>query len=228
MNLKHTHGRVVVEVDLEKKNHHTFEHGETIRLERNFNNFNQREVMPVNAIVISAENIPTGAEVLIAHNCTHEVNRIYDYKNLSGEDQATDIKYFSIQETDCFLWRMNDGDWQPIGIYATALRVFKPYLGFLEGIEPEIVENVLYVTSGEYKGLVVRTLKACDYQIVFQESNGRESNIIRFRPNGDEEEKREPEAIAIEHDLTEKVANGELFIGLTIKDCQPLIQAYAE
>jgi hypothetical protein len=228
MNLKHREGRVIVFADLEKKNSHTFENGQTIRLERNFNNFNNREVQPVNCVVISAENIPTGAEILVNHNALHEINKIYDYKNLSGDDIASDIKHFSLPEGDCYLWRENENEkWKPCGIYATALRVFKPYEGMIDGIEPTLIKDNLYVTSGEYEGLVVKTLKACDYAIVFQDSNGRENQIIRFRPNGDEKDNREPEAIMIDHNLTDKINNGELLIGLSIKDCKPLTLSYA-
>ncbi len=226
IELKHRPGRVVVLVDLEKKNSHTFEDGTTIRLERDYNNFNNREVKPVNAIVVSAEHIPTGAEVLITHNATHEVNRIYDYKNLSGEDIASDNKYFSLPEGDCFLWRFDNGEWQPCPPYETALRIFEPYKGLLEGIEPKLKKELLYVTSGEYSGQVVRTLKACDYEIVFQNEKGREERIIRFRPNGDEKTKRDPEAIAIDHILTAMVDSGELLVGLSTKDCKAIETIY--
>jgi hypothetical protein len=226
MNLKHTHGRVVVSVALEFKNSHKFEDGTTIRLERQFNEFNKRITEPVNAIVVSADNIPVGAEILIAHNCTHDVNKVFDYENLSGELLATDTKYFSIPESDCFLWRMGGDKWQPIGIYETALRVFKPYEGPLEGVEPELIKNALFVTSGDYEGLVVRTLVACDYEIIFQNEHGREERIIRFRPDGDEEAQREPEAICVDHGLTEKVVEGELLVGLSIKDCKQLELVY--
>jgi hypothetical protein len=222
MNLKHTHGRVVVSVDMEFKNSHQFEDGTVIRLERQYNEFNQRITQPVNAIVISADNIPSGAQILIAHNCTHDTNKIFDYKNLSGEEIASDVKYFSIPESDCFLWKDNDGEWKPCGVYETALRVFKPYRGIMEGIEPEIIKNTLYVTSGEYKGLVVRTLVACDYEVIFQGDEGREERIIRFRPNGDEAEKREPEAICIDNEKTELVNEGELLVGLSISDCKSI------
>ena len=58
-------GRVIISVDHEKKNSHTFEDGTTIRLERDWNNLNRRETQPVNAIVIDGEGIKDGAEILI-------------------------------------------------------------------------------------------------------------------------------------------------------------------
>jgi len=78
----------------------------------------------------------------------------------------------------------------------------------------------LFVTSGELKGKVVKTLKSCDYQITFRNEMGVDEEMIRFRPNGDEE--REPEAIAIMNDLTNQVKNGKLLVGISIKDAKPL------
>lgn len=222
--LKSVSGRIVVSVDLQLKNSHKFSDGTTIRIERQFDNFNKRETEPANAIVIDAEHIPAGAEILINHNSTHDVNRIFDYKNLSGEEIASDIKYYSLPESECFLWRMGDGEWNPIPPFETALRVFKPYTGLLSGIEPTKVIDTLFVTSGDLNGKVVKTLKASDYECVFQENNGRERRIIRFRPYGDEKSNREPEAIAILNEATEKVNHGQYIVGLTPSDAKPINQ----
>lgn len=220
--LKHTEGRVVVSVNLEGKNTHKFADGTVIRLERQYNNLNRRETEPVNAMVISGENIPVGSEILIHPNCTHDVNKIFNYKNLSGKEEASDVKYYSVREEDCFLWLGEDGECKPIAPYETALRVFKPYEGLIEGVPPAVLKDVLYVTSGDLKGQVVKTLKACDYQIVFQDTNGREGNAIRFRPNGDEKHDREPEAIAVLHELTKKVKSGKYLVGIDIRDAKPI------
>ena len=63
-------GRVVISVDLESKNSHTFSDGTKIRLEREYNNLNQRETKPVNAIVIDGEDIESGSQILIHPNVT--------------------------------------------------------------------------------------------------------------------------------------------------------------
>jgi len=102
------------------------------------------------------------------------------------------------------------------------LRVIKPYKGKLHNIEPEVLKDTLYVVSGDLKGNVVKTLKGCDYQLVFQELNGREGNLICFRPNGDSKLKMEEEAIAILLDDTEKVVSGEYLVGYEIKDAKKL------
>jgi hypothetical protein len=83
------------------------------------------------------------------------------------------------------------------------------------------------MTTGEYKGLVVRTIKAVDYEIVFREPNtGQESRLIRCRPNGvqhkEERLRREEEVVAIDHGLTQKLKDGQIIIGLSKKDAKPL------
>lgn len=219
--LTYVKDRVILSIDLEGKNSHTFSDGTKIRLERQWENFNQRHTQPVNGTVISAEDIPEGAEILLSHNATHPVNQLFNFKNLSGEEIASDTKYFSIPVSECFAWKNKEG-WQPLPGFDFALRLFKPYIGFLVGIEPTLIKNVLYVTTGTYKGIVCRMQNACDYQIIFQDSNGQEGNIIRCRPHGNKKEHREPEVIAIDTELTELVNSGEYLIGLSPSDAKSL------
>lgn len=211
-------GRVIIKVDIEYKNQAAF-NGGTIRLERQFNELNRRLTEPVNAIVVNSHTIPTGAEVIIHHNALHETNKINDCEDLIEGEVSPDIKYFSIKENECFLWRKDNKQWQPCTNFDTALRVFIPYNGILEGIEPTKIKDVLYVTSGNYKGLVVATIKACDFELVFNDGGGKEHRIIRFRPNGDKDNQREEEAIAVLDDMTQKVNKGELLIGLNPNEC---------
>jgi len=213
-------GRVIVKVDLEYKNSHKFEDGTEIYIGRDFNNLNRRETMPVNAIVIDAEHIPSGAEVLIHHNACHDTYKIFDYEDMVEGEVSNDIQYFSIKESDCFLWRKDTTEWQPCTVFDTALRVFKPYIGTLENIPSTKIKDTLFVTSGNLKGKCVSTPKSCDYEIVFNDLDGKEHRIIRFRPFGDEENQREPEAICLLNDLTEKINNGELLVGLNESDCK--------
>lgn len=215
-SLKAVYGRAIIKLNIHNKNYHTFENGATIRLERQFNNLNRRQTEPVNAIVIDAENIPKGTEILVYYNSILDTNKIFDYKNKSPY-----IGYYSIPKEDCYLYR--DGDeWKPLQPYETALRVYEPYEGLIDGIEPKVLKDTLYVTSGELKGNVVRTLRGCDFTVVFQDVTGREGNIIIFRPNGIPEKNLEEEAIAILDGLTEKVLRGTLLVGLSEKDCKSL------
>lgn len=220
--LKHTVGRVIVIVNLEYKNSHRFEDGTEIYIGRDFNNLNRRETQPVNAIVIDAENIPSGAEVLIHHNACHDTYKIFDYEDMVEGETSNDIQYFSIKENECFLWRKGSSTWNPCTVFETALRVFKPYVGVLENIPPTKIKDVLYVTSGELKGSCISTLKGCDYEVVFLNEKGIEERVIRFRASGDVINQREPEAICIMNELTEKVNNGEYLIGLNEDDCKIL------
>ena len=221
MSLKHTHGRVVVKVWMEEKNFHTFEGGQVIRLERKYDNFQRNYTEASQGEVMSSENIPEGATILFHHNALTEENRIFNYKSLSGSDIASDIRYFSFPELQAYIWKIPDGYWQPIKGFATGLRVFEPYKGFIQGIPPKKLNNILYITSGEYKGQCVMTEKASDYEVIFQD-NGRERRIIRLRHFEDEPEHEREEIILVHHNFTKKVNKGELLLGLTPSDAKPL------
>ena len=212
--LKHTQGRVLIKADTQAKNWHTFENGTKIRRERQFNEFNKRITEPVNGIVVSADNIPTGSEILIHHNSIHDTNRIFDYTPLSGVFEATDIRYYSIPEAECYAWRDESGTLQPMKNYAFALRVYEPYKGFITGIEPTLIKNVLYIYTGNLHGSVCHVLPSSDYEVIFQGQKGREEKVIRCRHFQDKIEDRE-EVIAISNVLTERLNNGELLVGLS-------------
>lgn len=223
--LVHTQDRVVVKVDMEFKNSHAFEDGTVIRRERLYNEFNRRIAQPVNCIVISGEGIPKGAELLVSHNAFHETNRINDYKNSFEKEDSDRVRYFSIPTYECFVWRLGEGDWTPLYPFEFGLRVFKPYKGKLEGIEPEQLKDVLYVTSDcELKGKVVKTLKGCDYIVVYQNSDNREGQLLIFRPFGDIKRRLDEEAIAILHEETKQVEDGNLLVGYEIKDAKCIVQ----
>ena len=220
MKLKAPTGKVIIKVDLESKNYHTFADGTKIRLERQYDNFNMRYVKPVNAEVINAKNIPEGSEVLIHHNATHDTYRIFNYKGLT-EEASSEIKYYSIPEDQCYLWRENfESKWKPLPNFITGLRLFKPYLGTFEGIKPEKIKERIYVTSGELINKVIITLPASDYEIIYQDNEGKEEHVIRLRyyPDGSERN----EVIGIDYDLTEKVKNGEILVGLSDSDAKKL------
>ncbi len=218
-NLRHVEGRVVVKIDIDSKDSWTFENGQKIEYKRRFNNFNVRQTQPVNAIVISGEGISKGSEILVHPNSIHDSNRIFDYK-----DSNDNIRYFSIQNEMCFAWFDEEKNkWNGIYPYELALRVFKPYEGNISGIEAVKLKDTLFVLTGALKNKAVKTLDACDYIVVYQGRNGREENLIRFRPFGDEQTKREPEAIAILNDETQKVLSGKYLVGFTTSDAKQYI-----
>jgi hypothetical protein len=221
MELKAPENRVIIKVDLESKNSHTFKDGTKIKLERVYDNFNMRYVKPVNAEVVNAKEIPVGSEILIHHNATHDTYKIFNYQRPTAE-ASSDMQYFSIPIEECFMWRDKKGStWNALNNFITGLRIFEPYTGFLEGVEPALVKNKIYVTSGELEGNVVGTVISSDYEIIYQDDDGTEGKIIRLRyyPEGNDRN----EVISIEHELTNKVKNGELLVGYNTSDAKKLI-----
>jgi hypothetical protein len=221
MELKAPTNRVIIKVDLESKNSHTFKDGTKIKLERVYDNFNMRYVKPVNAEVVNAKEIPVGSEILIHHNATHDTYKIFNYQRPTAE-ASSNMQYFSIPIDECFMWRGEKGStWNALNNFITGLRIFEPYTGFLEGIEPALVKNKIYVTSGELEGNVVGTVISSDYEIIYQDDDGTEGKIIRLRyyPEGNDRN----EVISIEHEMTNKVKNGELLVGYNTSDAKKLI-----
>lgn len=240
MKLKAPKGRIIVTVDLESKNTHTFEDGTKIRLERQYDNFNMRYVRPVNATVVSAENVPEGAEILIHHNATHDTYKIFNFQPPTKES-SSDIKYFSVPLEECFLWRKDSFTWNTMEGFVTALRIFEPYNGILHGVEPKLIKNRLYVTSGDLKGKVVQTVRAADYEIIFNNQKGIEERIIRVRHSGasyfidkegdlvkinmlgDGKQHEREEVLFVDLPTTKKIKNGEILVGISISDCKKIV-----
>lgn len=226
--IKNAPNHVIVSVDMEKKNHHTFADGTVIRLERQWNNLNRRETEPVNATVIAADGIPEGAEIIIHHNATHPTYELHNFKGLNGEAIAEGVRYFSIREDDCFIYREQGAEeWKPCKNFLLALRVFKPYEGPIVGIEPTLIKNRLYITHGQYAGNVVSVLTASDYEMIFQGTDGREQRIIRCRHFGDNADldKVRQEVTGIDKSSTKLLNLGKLLVGLSPTDAKTLPNA---
>lgn len=221
IDFKHTENRIVVKVDLDYKDQHTFEDGTKIYIGRRFNNLNRRETEPVNAIVISGEGIPKGAEILVHHNSLVDTNKICGYQNSVKLEQDNSVRYYSIDVVSAYLWREGKDEWKPLKGFCTAYRVFKPYEGTIEGILPTQLKNVLYIRTGEYAEKVAHTLIACDHEIIFMGEDGREKRIIKCRHYEGEYNDRE-ELTCIDHYLTENVSRGNILIGLSPQDCKTL------
>ena len=150
----------------------------------------------------------------------HHVYKIFNYQRPTAE-ASSDIQYFSIPIEECFMWRTEKGStWNALNNFITGLRIFEPYNGFLQGIEPSLIKNKIYVTSGELAGNVVGTVISSDYEIIYQNDDGTEGKIIRLRyyPEGNDRN----EVISVEHEYTERVNKGELLVGYSISDAKKL------
>jgi hypothetical protein len=221
--MKYIQGRVIIKADKDGKNWHTFSDGKRIRLEREYDNLDRKHTAQILGEVISAENVPTGAMILFHHNAMHPVNQILNHSQLNGEEIASGIQIYSLSESECYLWKMpNEKEWNPIKGFVTALRVFNPYFGTLEGVFPEKIKDVLYITSGKLKGKVCHCLKASDFSLIFNNEKGVEETIIRARHFDGEELNEREEITAVNQELTKKVKNGTLYVGLNERDCKKL------
>lgn len=214
--------RIFISIQLDLKNRHSFNDNTEITLRRGIDNFDRRSTQPVNAIVIDSQIIPKGAEVLCHHNVSHPTYEIFDYMGISGEEISSNKKYYSIPESECYAWRIANGEWNPAPGFEFGLRIFKPYIGSLTGLLPTQVKNKLYITTGELKGKAVMTKGACDYQIIFQDENGRENSLIRLRHFPNEEANIREEIIAIDLDTTDSINSGNYYIGLTPQESKTL------
>ena len=119
--VKNAPGRVVVSVEMEGKNRHKFTSGLELMLIRNVDNFNRRYTEPVNATVISSDIVPRGTQVLLHHNSTQEMYRLYNLGNLSGKEIGMGIKYFAVPEAECFAY-FDGNDWLPCQGFEFGLR----------------------------------------------------------------------------------------------------------
>jgi hypothetical protein len=187
--LKHADKRIVVKVDTDSKNNYMFDNGIILRLFPKTSQFDGRFFQPTNGIVISADDIPENAEVLLEHNATHETNCIVEMK-----DENPNIKYYSVPEMQCYVWRKMEyidyvrhgykcgggmmGAWQPTRYYEIGERVYKPYKGVMQNVKPELIKNTLLIKTGKYKNKIVHTLKDSGYIIIYQDTNGKPNQIL--------------------------------------------------
>ena len=210
MKLTAPKDKIIVEVDLESKNSHTFQDGTKIRLERGYDNFNGRYTNPVNGVLVDGMGLKPGTPVIMHHNTIHDTNKVFAIRNkpLCGT--------YSVPIEECYLYLESYGlkfvpdKWKPFPHFSTALRLFEPYKGAIHGIPPTLIKNKLYITDGDYAGNVMAVLKSSDYEVIFQDQDGKEKRIIRVRSSGERDE-----MIAIDHDLTNKVNKCEVLIGLS-------------
>lgn len=209
MNFIAAKDRIIIEVDLEEKNSHTFNDGTKIRLERGYDNFNGRYTNPVNGKVINGFGLKQGTPIVVHHNSIHDTNKLFNQKGV----------YYSIPIEECYLFFGFLGKWKPFPQFSTALRLYEPYKGKIQGIQPTLIKNKLYITDGEYAGNVMAVLKASDYEVIFQDKDGREKRIIRVRNSGERNE-----MVAIDHDLTKKIKDCKVLVGLNPSESKILYE----
>lgn len=213
--------RIVTKVDMNGKNRHTFSSGLTIVMERNYNNLDKKHTAITQGEVVDGGDIPKGSIILFHHNASHPVNQLYNISTqLSGEEFASDIRFFAIPEAMCFAH--HDGEsWKPMNGYEFGLRVFRPHIGLLQGVAPKWIKDVQYITTGKYAGKIIHTLRACDYELIFNDFNGQEKRLVRCRHFDNEHNDRE-ELIAINHKLTKEVSEEKVWVGLNSANAKPV------
>lgn len=213
-----TTDRIIVSINLNYKNSHTFDTGNKLNWNRDIDNFDRKFTQPVNAIVIHSHYIPKGAELLCHHNISHDTYRLFDLTEINGNDLSSDTKYYSVPESQVYAWRLGNEPWQPLRNFEFGLRVYKPYTGALTSILPTLIKQRLFITTGTLKEKCVAILRASDYTIIFQNEFGKEDRIIRLRHSDTPEFNRE-EIIGIDNRATEKILSGSLSVGLDEENC---------
>lgn len=197
--MKATQGNVLIKIDLEQKKKYKFSNGAEIFISRG-HEYNLRLDNPNVAEVIDAENIPTGALVLIHHNSIQDSFKVFEEENI-----------FSVPNDMVFLYYY-DNEWLPNTGFVIAERIFKPYKGVLIGIESELVKNRMWIVKGLYAGACAITLKNCDYEIVYF-LDGKEHSIIRTRTR---------EIIGEDVLLGEQIKNNIYLVGINPQDAKTL------
>lgn len=224
MSLVHTQDRILVKVDRSWHMGHTFSDGTELVIEKDMNNLDGAYTRPTFGYCISGKGIPENAIVLFHFNAAHDVNRLFNNSQLSGEEVASGTSIYSMLETECFLWKNpGENDWNPIGNFVLAERVFRPYSGaeIIQGIEPELLKDTLYIKTGELAGKVCFTLKSTDYRLIFRNEKGIDEELVRCRHSEDPEFERE-EIVAISGELTSQLKKGKLLIGINAKTAKKL------
>lgn len=220
INVEPTYNRIIVSIDAKYKERTSF-NGTTLNLKRNVNNFDKKYTAPTNAIVISHSELPVGAELLCHHNTHHDTYRIFNYEQISGDNISNETQVYSIPETEVYAWRKGNNEWQPMKGFEFSLRIFKPYTGFLTGIKPTLQKQKLFITTGEYKNTAIICARASDYEIVYNDENGKEQRLIRLRHFQEPNNIRE-EILGIDKQATRQILNNELLIGLNEFDAKTL------
>lgn len=211
--------RVLIAVDLKYKNRVALgDSGIVLERERNFNDLNHRVTQPSQGFVINSDYLPIGAEILVSHNSFHETNKLFTFDN---EIELPNIGIFSVPKTECYVYRVGNGEWNACEGFLLGLKVFEPYNGIIEGIEPKEIKRLFFVTSKGYlQNKVVDTVNAAILPIIANDENYNEIIINRIRHYPSETDNVREEVLTINNEKTKQVLKGKLLIGNNSKDCK--------
>jgi hypothetical protein len=208
---KCTNGNVLIRLGTKNKDKYNLTEDIQIELEHGYN-FNLREDRPNLAEVMDGLGLTIGTKILVNYLALEKTYEIEGNDLLTKEEIAEGYKAYSVPEDMCFAY-FKDGEWLPCKDIFLTLRVYKPYKGKLEGIEPQLVKNRMYCTKGEYAGKVLVTTLNCDYQIEWHNENNREEKLIRTL---------EREIMAIDEGMGKDLKKGKYLIGYSESDAKTL------
>lgn len=213
-------GNLIFKIDTKQKEKYALTKDVTIHIERGYN-FNLREDRAAFGYVIDGEGLPSGAMLLCNYLALEPTYEITNETILTDAEKSEGFKVFSIPLDMAFCYNNGDG-WKPCKSYLITKRIFKPYTGNLQGIEPELVKNRMYVEKGivewegeseDLSGKVVVSLENCDYEIIFHTPDHREHRLIRSMDR---------EIIAIDEGITDKLIKNKYLVGHSKQDCKYL------
>ncbi len=212
---------ILLKIQTKNKEIYNLTEDAQIEISKGFN-FNRREDYPSYGVVIDAQKIPAGAEVLVHHNSTEEAYRVPDYNFLTEQEKLDGWKVFTIDRDMVFVYRTDGKDWLPCEDFLITKRLFTPYKGKIAGVGNQRVKNRLFVVRGndvwdeketDLTGKVMVVTENSDYEIIFHNHEHREERLIRTRHR---------ELQAIDEGLTKKLKKGLVYLGLNETDCKPI------
>lgn len=212
MNLKATHRNTLVYIEKDNKEKYKFKSGVELFIVKG-HSYNLREDNPSIGKIIDGEGLTKDSICLLHHNASHETYHIegveYDNGQIIKNLYSVPLDMiFCFKEDENKNWVANKG-------FLITLRLYKPYVGLIEGVPHNQIKHRLFVVNGnvegaEVEGKVVIVSAYSDYEIIFREDNV-EKSVIRTR---------EREILGIDVEATKKVFNGEYLLGNNLEDAK--------
>jgi hypothetical protein len=211
--------RVLIAVDLKYKDRVLLgESGVVLERPRDYDNLNHRETKISQGWVVNSDYLPIGSEVLVSHNSFHDTNRLF---GLDIEIELLNIGVYAVPKMETYCYKYGSKKWNACEGFLLGMKLFEPYNGIIEGIEPKEIKRTLFVTSDcKLKHKVVDTVNAAVLPIVFNDEDFNEIIINRIRHFPNESDNVREEVLCINQEKTKKVLKGELLIGNNKSDCK--------